>query len=141
MPTDFFDRPDDRAGPVYIWGHGGSVRDPYATLELYHQKFVKPTGEFDLPVLPLGATTSTTRSSTRWASPRRTTRRTMELFRAAMEIWLRELPDVPLLQFYHRIPMNTTYWTDWPTDREPLHQRGLLAPHLLIIILGLQAAG
>ena len=26
--------------------------------------------------------------------------------------------------------MNTTYWTNWPTAREPLRQRRLLAPHV-----------
>ena len=30
-----------------------------------------------------------------------------ELFRAAMEIWLPDLPDIQLVQNYHRIPMNT----------------------------------
>jgi len=30
-----------------------------------------------------------------------------DLFVKAMEIWLPELPDIPLMQFYHRLPMNT----------------------------------
>jgi peptide/nickel transport system substrate-binding protein len=42
-----------------------------------------------------------------------------ELFRDAMEIWLRELPSLPVLQWMHRIPMNTTYWTGWPTEEDP----------------------
>ena len=37
-------------------------------------------------------------------------------FRQAMEIWLRELPSIPLLQWYHRIPHNETYWQNWPTN-------------------------
>jgi peptide/nickel transport system substrate-binding protein len=118
MPTDFFDRLTTGSGDVYIWGHGGSVRDPYATLELYHQKFVKPTGEFTYPFY-------------RWANDEFDAivdemgvtspddAKNAELFRQAMEIWLRELPDVPLLQFYHRIPMNTTYWTGWPSTEDP----------------------
>ena len=32
-----------------------------------------------------------------------------------MEIWLPELPDVQLLSWYHRIPMNREFWTGWPT--------------------------
>lgn len=118
MPTDFFDRLTTGAGDVYIWGHGGSVRDPYATLELYETKFVKPIGEFTYPFY-------------RWSNPEYDAivdemgvtapedAKTTELFRSAMEIWLRELPDVPLLQFYHRIPMNTTYWTGWPSKEDP----------------------
>jgi peptide/nickel transport system substrate-binding protein len=42
-----------------------------------------------------------------------------ELFRKAMEIWIPELPDIPLVYNYHRIPMNTTYWTSWPTEQNP----------------------
>ena len=31
-----------------------------------------------------------------------------------------DLPDIPLVQnWYHRIPMNTTYWTGWPTEQNP----------------------
>ena len=38
-----------------------------------------------------------------------------ELYRKAMEIWLPEMPDIILTEFYHRIPMNETYWKGWPT--------------------------
>ena len=41
-----------------------------------------------------------------------------DLFVKAMEIWLPELPDIPLMQFYHRLPMNTTYWTGYPTQED-----------------------
>jgi hypothetical protein len=43
----------------------------------------------------------------------------MELFRKAMEIWIPESPDIALTYNYHRIPMNTTYWTNWPTEQNP----------------------
>jgi peptide/nickel transport system substrate-binding protein len=26
---------------------------------------------------------------------------------------------LPICQFFHRIPMNTTYWTNWPTEDNP----------------------
>ncbi len=45
--------------------------------------------------------------------------RLKDLFRAAMEIWLPELPDIQLVQNHHRIPMNTTYWKNWPTAENP----------------------
>ena len=41
------------------------------------------------------------------------------IFRKAMEIWLPELPDIQLVQNFHRIPMNTTYWKNWPTAANP----------------------
>ena len=43
----------------------------------------------------------------------------IELFHQAMEIWLPELPDIQLVQNFHRIPMNTTYWKNWPTAENP----------------------
>ncbi|MCK5732576.1 MAG: hypothetical protein KAI38_00195 [Candidatus Latescibacteria bacterium] len=36
-----------------------------------------------------------------------------------MDIWLRELPSFPILQWYHRIPHNETYWKNWPTAQNP----------------------
>ena len=33
----------------------------------------------------------------------------------ALEIWLSELPALPLMQQYLLTPFNTTYWTNWPT--------------------------
>jgi hypothetical protein len=32
-----------------------------------------------------------------------------------MEIWLPDLPDIQLVQNFHRIAMDTTYWKNWPT--------------------------
>ena len=43
----------------------------------------------------------------------------MELYIKAMEIWLAELPSIPLVQWYHRIPYNEKYWTNWPTEKNP----------------------
>ncbi|MGH2534482.1 MAG: ABC transporter substrate-binding protein [Thermomicrobiales bacterium] len=139
MPTNFIDELMTGQGEAYIWGHGGSVRDPFATMELYHQKFYKPTGEavypfyrwrndaYDAVVDEMGVTATD--------DPKM-----MELFRAGTEIWLRELPDPPLLQFYHRIPMNQTYWTNWPTAENPYINGAFWHRTCLLIILGLQAA-
>jgi peptide/nickel transport system substrate-binding protein len=37
------------------------------------------------------------------------------LWRAAMEIWLPDLPVLPMYQQVRIIPFSTTYWTNWPT--------------------------
>jgi peptide/nickel transport system substrate-binding protein len=36
-----------------------------------------------------------------------------------MEIWLPELPDIQLVQNFHRIAMDTKYWKNWPTEEAP----------------------
>jgi peptide/nickel transport system substrate-binding protein len=139
MPTDFFDRLTTGQGEAYIWGHGGSVRDPYATMELYQSKFIKPTGEFAYPFY-------------RWSNPdfdaivdemgvtAPDDPKTAELFRSAMEIWLKELPDVQLLQFYHRIPMNTTYWTGWPSTENPYYNEAFWHRTFINILTQVKAA-
>jgi len=33
--------------------------------------------------------------------------------------WLPDLPDIQLVQNYHRIPMNTLRWKNWPTAENP----------------------
>ena len=50
----------------------------------------------------------------------RDTEKMKTIFRKAMEIWLPDLPDIQLVQNIHRIPMNTTYWTNWPTAENPI---------------------
>ena len=32
----------------------------------------------------------------------------------AMEIYWRDVIDIPVIQWLHRIPYNQTYWTNWP---------------------------
>ncbi len=42
-----------------------------------------------------------------------------QLFHQAMEVWLPELPTIPLTGGYLMIAMNTTYWTGWPGVNNP----------------------
>jgi peptide/nickel transport system substrate-binding protein len=103
---------------AFILGHGGSVRDPYFTLNLYHSRYSAPTGEkavrpyrwknaeFDKLVDEIGTLGE--------EDPRM-----MTAFQAAMNIWIKDLPDIGLVQWFHRIPTNTTFWTGWPTEQNP----------------------
>ena len=115
LPPDFNDRfqKGDYVGSIY--GHGGSIREPYDTLRLYQGKSIAVPGAHLV-------------NFSRWKNPDydkivdevyvtdpQNVTRLKDLFRAAMEIWLPELPDIQLVQNHHRIPMNTTYWTNWPT--------------------------
>jgi peptide/nickel transport system substrate-binding protein len=34
--------------------------------------------------------------------------------RSALEIWLENLPTIPIMQQYLLTPFNSTYWTNWP---------------------------
>ena len=127
------------AGRGAVGARAGSVRDPYFTMRLYHSRFVQPTGtatpmfwrwqnaEFDALVDQMG--------QTRPDDPA-----LIPLFRQAMEIWLRELPAIPLLQWFHRIPHNQTYWTNWPSAENPYMNSAYWVRSFLIVLLGLEPA-
>ncbi|WP_226781532.1 ABC transporter substrate-binding protein [Oceaniglobus trochenteri] len=104
-----------------MFGHRGSISDPYATLEMYTCKNQLSEGqptlfmdrwcdaEFDGLVEQIGA-----------LQPGDA--KILDLTTQAMEIWMREAVEVPIQEWYHRIPMNTTYWTNWPTEENPYLQ-------------------
>jgi peptide/nickel transport system substrate-binding protein len=119
MPPNFGDlfNKGDYNGALY--GHGGSVRDPYYTLRLYQSATQAVPGahlvnfarwhnaEYDKLVDQV------------FVTPMDDKKKLIDLFRQAMQIWIPELPDIQVTEFYHRIPMNTTYWTNWPTKDNP----------------------
>ena len=103
---------------AFIQGHGGSVRDPYATLNLYHSRYAKPTGErATYPYRWVNAEYDKIVDQMGTIAPEDP--RTLDLFKQAMAIWIKELPDVGLVQWFHRIPTNTTYWTNFPSEENP----------------------
>jgi len=139
LPTDFYSRISLGEAPAWLFGHGGSVRDPYFTLRLYHSRYVKPTGEQTSPFY-------------RWSNAEfdavvdrmgnlgQDDPQLMDLFREAMAIWLPNLPDVQLVQFYHRIPMNTTYWTNWPSAENEYMNEAFWHRTFLAVLTQLQPA-
>jgi len=51
-----------------------------------------------------------------------------ELEHQAMDLWLQDLPDVQLVQFYNRAGMNQHYWTNWATVATDPYMNGI-HPH------------
>ena len=135
--SDTYTRLTQGVGKTYLNGHGGSVRDPYFTLRLYHGRYVQPTGtfaeyfwrwsnpEFDTLVDAMGSTAPDDPELT-------------GLFRKAMDIWLSELPSIPIVQWYHRIPHNETYWTNWPTAQDPYINSAYWHRTWLLVLLELE---
>ena len=126
-PPDAWSRQSAGEASCGLRGHGGSVRDPYFTLNLY-------TGGDPATYDPEQPQSATNRppNAYHWyneefnaiteevfATAIDDIATLEELWAEAMDIWLEELPDVQVLEFYHRIPMNTTYWTNWPTHDNP----------------------
>src|SRR5258708_34309204 len=67
----------------------------------------------------------------------------LDQFKRAMAIWLPELPDIPIQQWYHRIPYNNVNWTGWPNKTNP-YVNGAFWPltfHLILNELKPPASG
>jgi peptide/nickel transport system substrate-binding protein len=92
-------------------------------LELFHSKFFVPLGE-NAPWYE--------RNSFRYQNPEfdaivdqmlalppDAEAELIPLFQQAMEIWLRDLPVIPLVQAPALVPFNSTYWQGWPTAEDP----------------------
>ena len=100
-----------------LWGHNGAMSgNIYRTLLLYttgdsQNKFQYSNPEFDLLVEELAVTSDEAR--------------VRELEHAAMEIWLRDMPDVNLLQFYNRTGNNGHYWANWPSTATDPYMNGI----------------
>jgi peptide/nickel transport system substrate-binding protein len=118
--ADAYQRMVDGKPGLGLYGHGASLTDPYATLELYHSRYSRPTTQpavdgywsrYKNPVYDNLLDDMAPRSSN---DPR---------FQAdaakALAIYWKDQIDIPVIQWLHRIPYNQTYWTNWPTKENP----------------------
>lgn len=140
-PPDVWAAKVDGRASMFLFGHGGATIDPFDTMQLYQEANAAPMGE------------QSWGNITRWDHPefaaiRQEMKNTapddpkmVDLFRRAMTIWYQELPDCPLVQWYHRIPVNTWYFTNWPDENNPYMNSALWHLTMLQVILGLQATG
>jgi len=120
QPSDWGDRIALGKVNGFWWGHGGSVGpDPWLSCTLYHGKYVEVTGAPGWSALWRWKNDEYSAIIDEMGTYPMGHPKVMELFHKAMEIWLQELPSVPMIEWYHRIPMNTTYWTGWPTEEDP----------------------
>jgi peptide/nickel transport system substrate-binding protein len=117
-PADNGTRISDGTQKIWLNGHGGSINDPFDTLDMFTSKYFRPIGEpttyasrfqnaeFDEAVNQMALVAADSPGY-------------MDLYLQALEIYLDNLIDAPIQQWMHRIPMNTTYWTGWPTVDDP----------------------
>jgi len=119
LPPDFDDRFQKGQYNGAIYGHGGSVNDPYHTLRLYQGVSEAVPGMHLVNFARWKNAAYDKIVDDVYVTDMKNKAKLTELFRKAMEIWIPELPDIQLVHNFHRIPMNTTYWTNWPTDQNP----------------------
>lgn len=138
--SDFISRMNQGTARSFLMGNLSSMSDPYQGLSHFHSRYVRPTGE-------------TGEYAWRWANPEfdalidqmaRTPNdapEMMRIYREAMAIWLEELPAIPIVQWPHRIPVNETYWTGWPSAEDPYINSSYWARSWLLVLLNLQPVG
>jgi peptide/nickel transport system substrate-binding protein len=117
-PADNGTRISEGTQKIWLNGHGGSINDPFDTMDFFTGKYFRPVGEptaqnsrfqnadYDAVIDQMSAKTV--------EDPEY-----MDLYLQALEIYLDNLVDAPIQQWMHRIPMNTTYWEGWPTADNP----------------------
>jgi peptide/nickel transport system substrate-binding protein len=117
-PPDNGTRISDGTQKIWLNGHGGSINDPFTTLDFYNSKYWAPIGE---PTVQASRFRNADYDAIleEMAQVPSSEAGYMDLYLAALEIWLDNLVDAPIQQWLHRIPMNTTYWQNWPTAENP----------------------
>jgi len=119
LPPDFDDRFNKGQYSGAIYGHGGSVNDPYYTLRLYQSASVAVPGGHQVNFARWKNEAYDKIVDEVFVTDMKNKAKLTDLWRKAMEIWIPELPDIPLVHNFHRLPMNTTYWTNYPTEQNP----------------------
>jgi len=102
------------------WQACGSVNEPWGSMDTFNTRWLKPVGE----------RTGENQNAWRWSGKAADKYSSLvdqintlplgdpridKLHVLAMEIWLDELPIIPITQARKIAPFNTTYWTGWPT--------------------------
>jgi peptide/nickel transport system substrate-binding protein len=142
--ADAYQNMADGQPGLYMFGHGASLKDPYAALELFHGRFSNAVG-----------TTSGSNRFSRYKNPEYDAivdemaplSADDPKFQAdaakALGIYWRDVIDVPLIQWLHRIPYNQTYWTNWPTaDNQAMGTNGATwALTGMLVITSLKPSG
>ncbi len=140
-PADSSTKRAEGTAKLMLLGHGGSITDPFDTLDFYTSKYYVENGkpaqqvsryrnpEYDAIVDEMAA-----------MAPSPDDPVYMDLVLKALEHYLENLIDAPIQQWLHRIPMNTTYWTGWPTVDDPYVNGAFWAQTVNLIWLRLKAA-
>lgn len=117
MPPDAGDRFTKGEYIGCLYGHGGSIRDPYATLRLYQSATIAVPGAHEVNFPKWANKDYDKIVDDVYNTPMDQKDKLKDLFHKAMEVWLPELPDIQLVKFYHNIGMNETYWKGWPSSQ------------------------
>jgi peptide/nickel transport system substrate-binding protein len=125
-------------GPAGVKG-----MDPYFMLSIFTSQYFRPTGQ----PAPISWATSRYQNPqydgvVEQISPLNVDDpKTLDYFTQAMDLWFKDMPMVYVSQLIIRYPMNTTYWTGWPTKDKPYGFPHSWQQELMKTIFTLQPTG
>jgi len=140
VPPDVWAAKVDGRASMFLFGHGGATIDPYDTFMLYNTE-PKPMGEQDWSNITRWNNADFKAVTAEMNKTAMDDAKMKDLFHQGMQIYYEQLPDCPLVQWFHRIPVNTSYWGNWPTAENPYMNSALWHLTALQVVLGLQATG
>jgi peptide/nickel transport system substrate-binding protein len=103
--------------------HCGSLSEPYDTLKDLHSKFAPPVGTACPNII----------ACTRYSNPAYDkliddmekmvgspdNAQYMDDAAQALDIYLRDMPEIMILEELHVVTFNNTYWKGWPDEKDP----------------------
>lgn len=135
----------DGSESAWIEPHCGAAQEPFPTFSHFHSKFSAPIGEV---------------TGYRWAnsryenpeydaildameamSPSADDPEYVALFRQAVDIWLRDLPEIVLAEERHVWTFNGRCWAGWPNEDDPYIAPYDLWGAFMLAILKLEPTG
>jgi len=107
------------------WQTCGSINEPWSSLNSFNIKWYKPIGQ------KIGSANA---NGWRWKNEKYSKivdrigklplndPKTYSLIVEAMDLWMEELPIIPITQAKKIVPFNNTYWRNWPSAANPYIQ-------------------
>jgi peptide/nickel transport system substrate-binding protein len=137
-PPDVWAAKGDGRSTLHLFGTGGSTMDPYDTFRLYSAE-VKPQGVDCGDNRPRWKNDEFNAAAAEMNNTAMDDPKMKDIFRKGMVQYYTELPGVPLVQWFHRIPVNTWYWSNWPNEQNPYMNSALWHLTMLQVIFGVKA--
>ena len=125
------------------WDACDSVNEPWASMDRFNAKWAVPVGE----------RSPSSKNIWRWKNSEYSAivdqmgtlplgdPKLQDLFLQATDIYLNELPDIPITQAKKLIPFDSTHWSGWPTHDNNLIQATTWWQMFPVILQNLHSTG
>lgn len=97
------------------WPGCGQIPDIWSWVDGFHQRRLRPTGEAASPNQIRFDNAEISRIADEMEVLLPTDPATIELGREALKIFVEEMAFIPMVGTSKFVPVDTTYWTNWPT--------------------------